>query len=143
MKRRAIAAVLVMLLPVGGRAAELTLEVEGLDTGRLQGAALVVGVFTEATSWLRQPRYARRFALDAQAANGSVRFVLKDLPDGPLALSLFQDANANDRLDMNPSGIPTEPYGFSNNASARFGPPRFEQSVLTPAAGSTVKVRLN
>ena len=69
--------------------------------------------------------------------------VLKDLPDGPLALSVFQDANANGRLDMNAIGIPTEPYGFSNNAAGNFGPPKFEQAVVTPVAGTPVKVRLN
>ena len=131
------------LLPLSGHAADLTLEVEGLDASRLRGATLLVAVYTEPASWLRQPQAGRRFTLDTEAGSGKVTVVLKNLPDGPLAFSLFQDANANGRLDMNAMGLPVEPYGFSNNAAGNFGPPTFEQALLTPVAGVPVKVKLN
>lgn len=141
--KQALAAALIALLPLCSHAADVTLDVEGLDASRLQGAALMVAVFTEPAQWLRQPQTSRRFALDAGAASGKVSVVLKDLPDGPLAISLFQDANANGRMDMNAMGIPVEPYGFSNNAAGNFGPPTFEQALITPVAGAPVKVKLN
>ena len=131
------------LLPLSSHAADLTLEVEGLDASRLRGATLLVAVYTEPASWLRQPQAGRRFTLDTEAGSGKVTVVLKNLPDGPLAFSLFQDANANGRLDMNAMGLPVEPYGFSNNAAGNFGPPTFEQALLTPVAGVPVKVKLN
>lgn len=140
--KTALAAALIALLPLCSQAADLTLEVEGLDSSRLQGASLLVAVFTEPASWLRQPQSGHRFSLDA-AVNGKLSVVLKNLPEGPLALSLFQDANANGRMDMNAMGIPVEPFGFSNNAAGNFGPPKFEQAVMTPVAGTPVKVRLN
>ncbi|KQW41234.1 MULTISPECIES: DUF2141 domain-containing protein [unclassified Roseateles] len=143
MKKALAAAALTAMLPLCSHAADVTLEVEGLDASRLAGATLMVAVFTDPAGWLRQPQSGQRFVLGAEAANGKVSVVLKDLPDGPLALSLFQDANANGRLDMNAMGIPTEPYGFSNNADGGFGPPKFEQAVMTPAAGVTIKVRMN
>lgn len=142
MKRQALAAALFALLPLCSQAADITLEVEGLDTSRLQGASLMVAVFTEPAGWLRQPQSGHRFNLNA-AANGKFSVVLKGLPDGPLAISLFQDANANGRLDMNAMGIPVEPFGFSNNAAGNFGPPQFEQAVVMPVAGVPVKVKLN
>lgn len=142
MKKTIATAALITLLPLCSQAADLTLEVEGLDTSRLAGASLLVAVFTEPASWLRQPQSAHRFSLEA-AASGKLTVVLKDLPEGPLALSLFQDANGNGRLDMNPMGMPIEPYGFSNNAAGSFGPPTFEQARVTPVAGAPVKVRLN
>ncbi|MGM9479819.1 DUF2141 domain-containing protein [Roseateles sp. NT4] len=143
MKKQALAtAALSALLPLCSHAADVTLEVEGLDTTRLQGATLMVAVFTEPASWLRQPQSGHRFSLDT-AAGGKLSVVLKDLPEGPLAISLFQDANANGRLDMNAMGIPVEPFGFSNNAAGNFGPPKFEQAVVTPVAGAPVKVKLN
>lgn len=140
--KQALAATLFALLPLCSQAADVTLEVEGLDTSRLQGATLMVAVFTEPVAWLRQPLSGHRFSLEA-AAGGKLTVVLKNLPDGPLALSLFQDANANGRLDMNAMGMPIEPFGFSNNAVGNFGPPAFEQAVVTPLAGTPVKVRLN
>lgn len=141
--KQALAAAAFALLPVCSQAVDMTLEVEGLDTSRLQGATLMVAVFTEPGHWLRQPQAGHRFTLPAEAASGKFSVVLKDLPDGPVALTLFQDVNANGRLDMNAMGIPTEPYGFSNDATVQFGPPKFEQALLTPAAGVPVKVKLN
>jgi len=142
MKKQALAAALIALLPLCSRAADVTLEIEGLDASRTAGSALLVGIYTESGQWLDKALTGRRFAADA-AVNGKLTVVLKDLPDGPLALSLFHDANANGRLDMNPMGMPVEPFGFSNNAVGQYGPPKFEQAVLTPAAGVPVKVRLN
>lgn len=140
--KKALAAALVAWLPLCSQAADLTLDVEGLDTSRLAGATLMVAVFTEPAGWLRQPQAGRRLPLDA-AKDGRLSIVLKDLPDGPLAISLFQDTNANGRLDMNPMGIPVEPMGFSNDAIGNFGPPKFEQAVVTPVAGQPLKIRLN
>jgi uncharacterized protein (DUF2141 family) len=142
MKKVLLTAALIALLPLSSHAADVTLEVEGLDASRTAGAALLVGIYTEAGQWLNNAASGQRFALDA-AVGGKVTVVLKNLPEGPLALSLYQDANGNGKLDMNAMGMPTEPYGFSNNASGQYGPPKFEQAVLTPAAGAPLKVRLN
>lgn len=137
-----LVATLIALLPLASHAADLTLEVQGLDKTRLQGATLMVAVFTEAAGWLKQPQAGRRFVVDG-AVDGGIAVVLKDLPDGPLALSVFQDTNGNGRLDMNAMGMPLEPFGFSNDAIGQFGPPKFEQAVVSPVAGQPVKVRLN
>lgn len=137
-----LAVTLLALLPQLSPAADLTLDVQGLDPARLQGATLMVAVFTEPASWLKQPQVGRRFAL-AGAVGGRITVVLKDLPDGPLALSLFQDTNSNGQLDVNAMGLPVEPFGFSNDAAGVFGPPRFEQAVVTPVAGQPLRIRLN
>jgi uncharacterized protein (DUF2141 family) len=116
--------------------------VQGLDTTRLQGGSLMVAVFTEPAAWLRQPKIGQRFSLDG-AVDGKLTVTLRNLPDGPVAVTVFQDANGNGRMDMNAMGIPVEPYGFSNDAAGQFGPPKFEQAVITPVAGQPVRVRLN
>ena len=130
------------LLPLCGHAAEITLEVEGLRADSAAGSTLRVGVHTEAGQWLNKPLIGRVFPV-ATAVNGKLTVVLKDLPDGPVAISLHHDVNANEKMDVNAIGIPNEPYGFSNNAVGSFGPPRFEQALFTPAAGTPVKVRMN
>ena len=56
--------------------------------------------------------------LDAQA--------LKE-PQTLWAVSAHHDKNGNDKLDKNAFGIPTEPYGFSNNPKRGFGPPKFDE----------------
>lgn len=47
-----------------------------------------------------------------------------------LAVSAHHDKNTNDKLDKNPLGIPTEPYGFSQNPKRGFGPPSFEEVLF-------------
>lgn len=142
MKKVLATAALSVLLPLSCHAVDVTLEVEGLDPNPAAGSKLLVGVYTEAGQWTGKAITGRQFPVDA-SAKGKLVVVLKDLPEGPLALTLFHDVNANNKLDTNVIGIPTEPYGFSNNAMGSFGPPKFEQAVLTPKAGAVVKIRMN
>ncbi len=51
-----------------------------------------------------------------------------DLPIGDYAIKAFHDEDANDDLNTNIFGIPTEDYGFSNNARGMFGPPSWEDA---------------
>jgi uncharacterized protein (DUF2141 family) len=43
-----------------------------------------------------------------------------DLPAGEYAIGLAHDLNGNGKLDVNVFGVPTEPYGFSNNTRPKF-----------------------
>ncbi len=47
------------------------------------------------------------------------------------AVSAHHDQNNNDQLDKNAFGIPTEPYGFSNNPKRGFGPPKFDEACFS------------
>ncbi len=57
-----------------------------------------------------------------------VRYRHDDLKPGNYAVRVFHDLNDNDELDKNFIGIPKEPYGVSNNAKERFGPPKYEKA---------------
>jgi uncharacterized protein (DUF2141 family) len=48
-----------------------------------------------------------------------------------IAIAAYHDANGNKELDKNSFGIPSERYGYSNNARGVTGPPTFEESVVT------------
>jgi uncharacterized protein (DUF2141 family) len=48
--------------------------------------------------------------------------VLTNLDPGQYAIILFHDENGNGKLDRNALGVPTEPYGFSNNVRGFLGP---------------------
>jgi uncharacterized protein (DUF2141 family) len=54
-----------------------------------------------------------------------------DIGPRQLAISAHHDRNENGELDKNLVGMPTEPYGFSNNPKKGYGPPKFEQVVVT------------
>jgi uncharacterized protein (DUF2141 family) len=49
----------------------------------------------------------------------------EDMPKGTYALAVVHDENMNGKLDTNFLGIPTEGYGFSNDATGAIGAPSF------------------
>ena len=66
---------------------------------------------------------------------------LDPVPPGTYAVKMFQDANRNGKFDFNWLGIPSERYGFSNNAAPdwmHLAPPGFDAAkiVLKPGANS-------
>ena len=71
-----------------------------------------------------------RAAASAEAAAGEVRIVVENLPAGRYAVAAFHDENDNGKLDRDSLNIPTEGYGFSNDARGRFGPPKFGQAAF-------------
>ncbi len=50
----------------------------------------------------------------------------EDIPPGTYALAVIHDENMDGKLATNWAGIPTEGYGFSNDAKALMSAPSFE-----------------
>ena len=57
-------------------------------------------------------------------------WVFEHMPYGSYSIKAFHDENGNSRLDKDFLGMPTERYGFSNNARGRFGPPTFASAAF-------------
>jgi uncharacterized protein (DUF2141 family) len=55
-------------------------------------------------------------------------YTFKDLLQGDYAFAIYHDENKNSKLDKNMLGVPTEYYGFSNNARRTFSAPSFQES---------------
>ncbi len=64
------------------------------------------------------------------------------LSQGSYAVSAFHDENNNDEIDRSFSGIPSEKYGFSNDARGVFGPPDLEDQLFEHRAASTIEIQL-
>jgi uncharacterized protein (DUF2141 family) len=62
---------------------------------------------------------------------GKAECTFEGIPYGTYAIKAYHDKNGNGRLDMNFMGIPNEPYGFSNNARAEFGPAKWDDAKFT------------
>ena len=63
--------------------------------------------------------------------NDKAIWVFKEMPFGEYAVKCYQDENENSTLDTNFVGIPTEPYGFSNNARGTLGPAAYADAKFT------------
>ena len=60
--------------------------------------------------------------------NNQVIVVIDSLDYGEYAVRVFHDENKNGKIDTNFLGIPDEDYGYSNDASAWFGPPSWDKA---------------
>ena len=68
--------------------------------------------------------------------------VFAGLAPGDHAVSVCHDQNNNGRLDTNPIGVPSEPLGFSRNATGMMGPPKFADAAIGIDAAD-VAIRIN
>lgn len=55
-------------------------------------------------------------------------YTFENVPFGEYAIKCYHDENENSKLDTNMFGIPSEGYGFSNNATGNFGPADYEDA---------------
>jgi len=113
-------------------AAEATLEltVDGIST--LEGQIAIV-VFADSEGYETSSNPIGRAMVEVYGNTITAHF--DGLESGPCAIKLFHDVNNNGELDKNLIGMPTEPFGFSNGAVVRFGPPSFEASTFTLGEG--------
>lgn len=69
---------------------------------------------------------------------------LKNIPLGEYALSVLHDENNNETMDTNFLGIPKEGYGFSNNPSAKFSAPKYEEAAFKlDSVNKNLSIKLN
>jgi uncharacterized protein (DUF2141 family) len=118
--------------------ASLVVTVEGFASQR---GELFLALFFGAEGFPDRSERAAR-GLHVPIDGGAVATMFEDLPAGPLAVAAFHDENASGALDTNWIGLPIEPWGVSNNASAFLGPPRFEDARLELAEGQRLEVRI-
>lgn len=65
----------------------------------------------------------------------------EDIPPGAYALAVVHDENMNGKLDTTFLGIPSEGYGFSNDARALLGAPSFSDASF-PYDGKTLDLTI-
>ena len=118
-------ALFAALLPAVAFAGDLTVTVKGVKdaSGMVLGAA-----YDSESTFMQQPK--AKAVAGAKAAPGAVVLTFRNLPAGRYAVASFHDANGNGKLDRNNLGVPTEGYGFSNDAQGSGGPPKFGQAAF-------------
>ncbi len=72
---------------------------------------------------------------------GKTIAVFDGLSSGKYAVSYIHDENSNGELDSGVMGIPSEGYGFSNDARGFMGPPDFEDQVFELKANTVLTLK--
>ncbi len=95
-----------------------------------------VAIYNSSSSF-NDPQNVYR-TVTVSAVSGSMVITIDDLPPGYYAFGLFHDENANNSIDKNILSIPKEGFAFSNNATANFGPPSYDQAKFYLPKKSTL-----
>ena len=101
----------------------LTVRIAGLESS---GGSVALALFDSGESFDQRDPAVDKIFLPVE--NGGCEWVLDGLSPGEYAVMAFHDRNANGELDKNKLGIPQEPYGFSQGARGKFGPPKFKRA---------------
>lgn len=118
-------------------AACMQLQVSRLQVSQGAGQGTVMAAaYGSAEGFFKKPVWSG----SAKADRAEVTLSVCGVADGEVAFTVFQDLNGNGKLDMNPMGVPTEPYGFSGKPV--FGPPSWEASKVAAGAGRVVRIEL-
>ncbi len=82
-----------------------------------------IGLYKSKENFLRKTYKAIRI----KANKTGVHVLFENIEPGEYAISLYHDEDENKKLNTFLK-IPIEPYGVSNNAKGRFGPPQWENA---------------
>ncbi len=126
----------ISLLSLSSYAHQLTVKIEGIKS---TDGFLYIALHNSDKTWMtdQQPVQGQKLPM----VEKSMQVVFKDLPEGDYGVTLYQDKNDNGHIDKNGIGIPTEPYGFSQNGGS-FGPPSFDNAKVKVAADTETTIYL-
>ena len=111
------------------RVPSLKLELESKSFREARGVLRIAFFSSLDQMKAQRPAAHKNIAVNKSAATMSVSM---DHPgEGVYVVAVYHDLNENDELDLGLFGMPSEPYGFSNNARAVIGLPSFEAAAIS------------
>jgi uncharacterized protein (DUF2141 family) len=131
-------------------AGDVKINVKGI---RSDAGSIMIGVYDSDAGFrtaikrsaqaglLNDPLRVAGMALRAQPGERSV--VLPQLRPGRYAIIVFHDANDDGKLGETPWGVPTEGYGFSNDATAFLAAPGFQAAAFDVGPDGAVDVPIS
>ncbi|MBE9177181.1 DUF2141 domain-containing protein [Oculatella sp. LEGE 06141] len=70
-------------------------------------------------------------------------YAFDDLEFGTYAVAIYHDSNRDEQLNRGAFGMPSEGYGFSNDAPAETGPPNYADAVILVAGSNpTIQIQM-
>lgn len=112
------------LISLNISAANLNVTIDTVNTNQ---GKILAQVFKGETNYKNGQALS---SLILPANKGENSFSFQNLSGGEYAIRLFHDTNDNNSLDTNVFGMPTEGYGFSNQAVGNFGPAKYKDMVV-------------
>ena len=138
-----ISLVLLVVTNTISQTFKLNIEIENIE----QKGTIYLAIYDNSTSFdqdnqnknINKNRWVKSIVEVVNKNNFTKNVELKK---GVYAISLFVDSNDNKIIDKNFLGIPTEQYGFSNNATGFLGSPSFKDASFNLVDDLNIKISL-
>ncbi len=128
---------MIILSSRRGEGVDLTVRITGIREVKGQ---MQLGLYNRAEVF---PKEGKQYRLVERPVTGKVFiYTFEQLPAGDYALAVFQDLDRDGLIDKNMLGIPTEPYGFSNNVRPRLSAPAFSRARIRLNSDTTIVISL-
>jgi len=117
--------------------AELVIHIQGFENS--EGVAKVAVCNSRESFEDSTPFKGFNFKITNNQADRTIT-----LPYGEYAVKVYHDENSNNELDTMMFGIPSEDYGFSNDAKGSFGPPEYKDAAFmlnSPEKKITINIK--
>ena len=101
----------------------LTIKISGLDSDT---GEVLLALSNSRENYESDNEAYRGFKVKIN--DGNSECTISELPFGEYAIKLYHDENMDGELNSNFLGIPSEHYGFSNNASGTLGPADYDDA---------------
>ena len=131
MNKVALMIMVTLLTQIPGSRGNIIVNV---DNFRSNKGEVRIALFNSESGFPDKPEKAYR-RIKGEIKHKRSELYFNSLHFGVYAISLFHDENSNGKIDTNWLGIPTEGYGFSNDAKASVGPPSFEDAKFELNSG--------
>jgi uncharacterized protein (DUF2141 family) len=144
----AATALALATFPFSAAASELRVTVDGIHSSH---GTVLIGLYDSEASFDRAVTSSAkessflvdpdRFGAVALRANAALKsaVVFSNLEPGRYAAIASHDENGNGEFDKGFIGVPTEPYGFSNDVQGFLGPPTFDAAAVVIGNGNGSK----
>jgi uncharacterized protein (DUF2141 family) len=111
-----------------------TLEFTGLKGGE---GTLMIAVYGSAETFFTKPVWMNAIKVSKE----TMSVPMCNLDATEIAITAFQDMNGNGKMDSNPMGIPTEPYGASGKPAIFSAPTWNDTKVQVAGATQAIVVK--
>lgn len=116
-----------------------TLTLEVFDIRDIQGE-LQVGLFNTEDAFLEIG--AEFLVSNVKVDSATTLVIFTDVPQGNYAISLYHDIDSSGEINKNFIGVPTEPYGISNDAWRLLAAPRWKDASFIVESDTILIINL-
>ena len=125
----------IFILNYSPTSSDLTVNVKGFSSDK--GTAYIA-IYRPSVNF---PIFGKQYKGKTTAiSENASQVVFSGIPSGSYAVAVYHAKNNNNVLDKNYLGIPTESYGFSNNARRTFSAPSFSEAAVVVNNSKTINI---